>query len=728
MCLRHARAQAPVRASHRPGRLPRIGSGGPSRRCGRTTRLTSMTRIASGPRRRLLAHLIAFGCTGLSIACDAPTAPNREAPPSINVSLRVAAVTSQLLGVDTARTVQCDIDFEATADGKAKGLWTGVKLRYFSGVDRQGALDSLYLSAAETQLFTSDTILASRADTSSWRFTAPFPFAIEGEFQYTRLGTTEVRSASARADCGAVPPADAAVPSVEYLDVRGSDDTLEAGDTLVVRYRLTGPAGLWKSVVSVAGPFEAVRARFEEQAVSVEREERFVVPLRSRAGDSVDLAIRVTDNAGRTITADRATGIVVVDVRRPALHAVNMPNAQAFYVGEAVIVDFLVTDDNDLARVFTRLEGDFTDLDSVAVSGGGSTSDRRANVIESKPEWVGQEVRGVAVWAVDAAGNVSDTVRLAGRSLTFYPSVATPASAGQPIVLPHTPGDIVVDPRHGRFYVVHDADSALSVVNVPAWTREPTIRLPEAPRSADLSVSGDSLLIAHSYPRRLSVLDLGTLALRQEIPLQVFDSIALFWEQSMFVGGVRVAANGRAIVGSLNNREGFALATVDLATGDDRLRRDASGLTGVAFWWKRMFTSADRSRVYVNDPACSRVYVAATDAFTPCRAGPDIGPALDPSFSASGDRILLGRNLFDRDLQLVDTLRSSESAVLLPSGTEALVSIDRDLRRIRVSDGTFLSRMQLPFSVMRLVLLDDGHTLLVFGWGRNVVKVDIRAM
>lgn len=333
--------------------------------------------------------------------------------------MRVATTAVELVGPDTLPSVRCDIAFVATPAGTAKGIWTGVKLRYFAGVDRQSPLDSAFIAAADGPLFAHDTILAARADTSEWRFTSPYPFSIEADFQYRRLGSTETQHAPARTDCGAVPPTNAAAPTAEVLEIRGSDPTLEAGDTLIVRYRLTGPAGLWRSVLSVNGPFQASRGRFEGQATTVEREDRFVVPRHSIAGQFVGVNLRLTDNTGRESVQALPTGIRFVDVDRPVVNAVSIRASREFVVGEWFDFSYAVSDDNDVAWVIFQLEGGVSVRDSVPVHiDGAEPYENGFYLALVQAAWVGKEA-SFALWTRDAAGNVSDTVRLSSPPITF---------------------------------------------------------------------------------------------------------------------------------------------------------------------------------------------------------------------------------------------------------------------------------------------------------------------
>lgn len=171
-------------------------------------------------------------------------------------------------------------------------------------------------------------------------------------------------------------------------------------------------------------------------------------------------------------------------------------------------------------------------------------------------------------------------------------------------LLPRPPGDMLLDRSADVIYLTDPVDPVLRVMRPAAFETIQTIALAAPAAGLDLSISGDSLLLAHRQERAISILVTETGA-RTTIPLELDTEPPPLFE-SRDLRQVRVVAGGRVLLGIASGSGGY-LFEVDLGTGI--LKQRSSWTSSSAFE-----RSADRTRAYT-DALAGLVYLAVTDEF-----------------------------------------------------------------------------------------------------------------
>src|SRR5205823_5465778 len=219
----------------------------------------------------------------------------------------------------------------------------------------------------------------------------------------------------------------------------------------------------------------------------------------------------------------------------------------------------------------------------------------------------------------------------------------------------------------------------------------------------DLSVTGDSLLVAVPSARAIAVVDLT-----QSGPAPASLTMAALLDSAGvgFLGarpqpaGLRIAANGKMIV-MLNNptSAGDEVVEVDLTTGVQRIRADARSLTSIySLWTRYMGRTPDRSRVYVLGFTCASHYESTTDSFAPCQSTVDTNGGV--GFDATGTRLTTGNTVLDDNLQPLWTAEAiAQRRPIVRSSPDAstiYLGVDKSLRTMRFSDKVMLERIPIP--------------------------------
>ncbi len=652
-------------------------------------------------------------CAGILLAlalaaCEDTTGPSQP----LRVLFEQVELRTDLSEFDGYPSIGCHLRVEARSIGVGVAVWSRVEVLRFEGLDRSVPVSSLELDATDFPFTTRETLRAGEVDTLTVGSQGYEPFTLEVRFFYRHSHDRQERSHVTRIDCGAVIPEGTPLPSASLLEIRGSDPVIERGDTVIVSYAFDGGGALWRSRIRLTGPFEAQRLFSEEFAVSREREERFVVPRRSKPGVPITVELFVEDAAGREVLSTELTDAVVVDVTPPVINYAHIVPG-SFRTLIPVSVEVQLADENDHGWLIWQLAGEVTLRDSVPIDDANGIIERHAS-FTAPDEWTGLSGT-LSIWARDAGGNLSAPSISPPNGYAFHATVPAPAIATASLP---TPSDLVYDAARHRLYYTHTSAATVSVVDVATMTLVTQIPLGPLPGALDISPSGDSLLVTQSVDRDLAVVDLNTLAVLPPLALTASDSIASEEPANPpLPNGVRVLSNGRVLVQQHRvSLSGHRTLEVDLASGVTSVRVDADQAGGgVSVWWHRMGRSSDRARLVLLDPACPRTYDAATDAFSPCRHSvPDSLEAHEISFSADGSRILVGATVLDSTLTPVNTLPFA--GVLLPGGEFALVAhYDVGIAQIRVSDGRIMKRFLTPDRVSRMTLLPDGETLVAFG-------------
>lgn len=654
----------------------------------------------------------------LTAACDSATGPSD----ALDVSLRVLDGPDLIISTEgSAVSFECTATIEAAATGRGRADFTRARRRTYRELDRSQATDSVEFTGGDLTALSLGTVTATTPDTAVLRSFGNQPFSVEYVLWYRVRGAAADDSVAQRLDCGPAVAPGAAPPSITLVELTATAAEIEEGDELLVRYRVEGGAPLWQTSIRFSGAFVSNRIQYEELSLARERELRVVVPS-STLETPIVLTIITADAGGRADTSVHASALTVIDATPPSINDVDITPGQ-FHVGSEFRITALGSDERRLAHLVWEFGAPLGVRDSIAAELSGS-----GVIITVLPEWAGHDAT-LRVWLRDHGNNYSEPYVSVVDGFRFHPVAVTPALTSGTLATLH---DVVYDAPRGRLYAVDTDAALLRAFDIASMTLAGTLALPAWPGAADMTVSGDSLLITQSELRALSVIDLNTMTSLGAIALPPVDSIALAEAANPpLPTGVRVLANGKALV-KLHKKAvgGYNTVEVTLQSGESRLRTESTGGSGsVTRWWDRMAVSPDRSRLVVFDPGCARAYVSASDTFSAC-ATPDPGDlaAARISFGVDLSRVMIGGAVFTTDLVPVATVPYTVTH-LLPDGVHALAVAGDWLLRVRITDGRITSRMMLGFGPSRLILLEDGHTLLLFASDAAfVARVDIAGM
>lgn len=662
-------------------------------------------------------------------ACDSPTEP----PEPLDVAVRVVPHPALHVALSEGiPTLSCEVAFEARAEGKGIADWRSVGVRYYAGVDRADAIDSVEFAPSDGPFFSRSVLTAGLPDTTRWRFQADIPFAVEMSFRYRIRREASDREVRQRVDCGPVVPPGAAAPAVEIVEVRGSDPVLEAGDTLLVSYRVQAGAPLWRSHITVTGAFESEVEIYEEMAWQRERLARIVVPRHSALGVPLTIHATTADVGFRTDEIDTTSALTVVDTKPPIVTGAGAGGHQ-LPVGWIHQLGVSASDDNDLAWLIWELDAPIVARDSVPV-GVDSLVHSGMLPMRISPEWAGLS-SGVTVWARDGAGNLSAPYRIGGDPLLFYRVAPTPTLATASLGfgaggVPVAGRDLAYDSARHRLYATMPMHQ-LAILDLASMTRLAPITLPEHPASLDLTLSGDSLLISHVNLTRLSVVDLHTLALLPHLPLNAIDAAQDGATIAFAASGIRVLANGHAMLKlTYPTAAGHATVDLDLANMVGRVRTEiVDGIGSAGDWWTRMAVTPDRRRVVILS-SCGRWYDIDLDAFGACEAIPGFLWGERTGVDRAGARVIVGTSVLGPSLSTRQEVVGGDftSGDLYADGEHALMLRGPSLLKVRLSDGRIVAGMYLANHARRVILLPDQVTALAITSQGLVTRVNVSGL
>jgi hypothetical protein len=174
------------------------------------------------------------------------------------------------------------------------------------------------------------------------------------------------------------------------------------------------------------------------------------------------------------------------------------------------------------------------------------------------------------------------------------------------VQLPRAPSDLVVASGGNAIYLTDPVDPVIRVLRPATFEVVETIPLAAPAMGVDISISGDSLLVAHWQERAISVIALKTGA-RTIVPLVMANPPHPFFDTND-LRQLRVVGAGHVLQTIASGTGGY-LFDVDLVTG--ALVSRSIWFSGSAFE-----RSQDRSRAYT-DALSGLTYVAATNTFIP---------------------------------------------------------------------------------------------------------------
>lgn len=611
--------------------------------------------------------------------------------------------------------ITCNINLTATATGKGVAAWGGATTYWYIGPDRSTAVDTSTNGSDEVvQGFLGrGGISAGETLHTTWYFYNGAPFEVSIGFGYTTdNGKTDIAWTHFR--CG--PDAATAVtPTVTQVSLTATTGAIKPGDTLSVSYSETSSSGVWSSIIDASGAFLSTHIIGEHLATTVNRTVQIVVPGQLNSGVPLTISVRAYDAAlvGRFKSLE--TQLRFVDTIPPLMSAVSLPSGQ-YAVGDTLDFYAYAQDDNLLGWLVYQIGAPANVTDSAAALPGHAWDGITAHV-PVKPSWVGQPVLSVAVH--DAAGLTSGTQSSAPGAVSIYPEVDLPATA--PLSLSAGAGDMVYDEKRDLMYVGLPEINSIAVFSPATMTTQAPITLPGAPAGMDLSLSGDSLLVALPSAPAIAVIDLThPTATPGVIHLTVLDSAKSASPTVLAPSGLRVAANGKMLVFlTWQTQSGDQVAEVDLTSGAQRIRTDARQLATVyPYWTSYLGRTRDHARVFIFAP-CNTLYDASTDTFASCHSTsfPDVTPS-GVTVDATGSHVAHGAYVTSGDLSAsvgVGSVRnrSVNVAISADGGTAYLID-GRSIRGERLSDLVQFERIPVPVSADRLFLSPDGKWMLAF--------------
>jgi hypothetical protein len=668
-----------------------------------------------------IALILALG------GCRDNTAPN--APFGVTVSLDSPPT------VGTAETANgpimtCVISLTVTAHGSGSGSWTGATELWFIGADRTVAADTTSNAGSDVQnAFGAPAIFAGQSQHATWVFKLSAPFEVTMSFGYELQNGQPATTPSTHFTCGPTVQ-NAVVPTVTQISVPNMSAQLTSGDTVSVSFQATASSGIWLTIVDATGAFKSEQVFGEEMATTVNRTVKFVVPpFDNQPGVPMTFSVRAFNAALVGSAKSLETQVKFVDHVPPSISSVSILGqnslAGQFAVGDTLRLFANAADDNELGWLAYQIGAPANIRDSVPALPDQTYFSWVVKIVV-RPEWVGTPVIGM--YSRDAGGLTSQTVFSQPDSIRIYPLVTHPTTT--PLVLSSQSDidDMVYDAKRDLMYVGVPRDNRIVVFSPGSMTTQPTIALPGSPEGMDLTLSGDSLLVAVPSANTIDVIDLNNPAAPLgAIHLSVLDTVPAFGGMPLTPYGLRVASNGKAIVMLSNpSQSNDQTVEVDLTSGTQRIRTDARKLSSSAFWTRLMGRPDDRSHIYILGPNCGSRYDPATDTFSACRGGIGTDDA-GLTFDATGNFLTRGSYLLDNNMQTLWWPDQSSSIAVSPDDANIFIGARQGITKMRYADKTMLERIPIPVTVNRLFVSPTGQWILAFesNGEARVTRVDL---
>ena len=676
----------------------------------------ALVRIPARLSRLILATLLLA-----AVSCGESTAPK-----SMNVAISVVNVGGPDVSTyqDTLPLVTCYVDLSATATGTDTASWQDAIVRWYAGTDRSAPLDSLPVHIADVRLtWGNRDIGAGQTQTSHWQVEATVPFHAEFEYRYLPAHSG-LKTASAGFDCGPKISTSTPPPTIDSIGLPGDPAGLLPGDSLTVDYTVSSSVGILETGVQLTGPCTAETTIPAQLQTRLTGSARVGLPADCPVGVPVTVTVLATDAGIQTASRAFAKQIPMVDATPPTLLTAFYPpwggtsslTPYAIYFdGDSVATRVSASDNHALsAVVWDVLPAGAGIRDSILVSGRSAAQELR---IRLQPGTTGPVQ--FRIFARDSVGLASDTLTTTAGAVQVYPKADLPTMYG---TVTGPARDALVDPRHGLVFVRIPIDDRMVALSLPTMTE--TWSTSWSPEDFDITPGGDSLILA------LGGSGLGIVDLRQS-PLTV-SILPLTPVDSTGVAGarfVRTLSNGKVFV-TLDGS--FLLDEVDLATGVQRVRRDAgdNGYTNAA----ALGRSLDHSVVVLNGSGnYFQRYDVSTDTFGP--RSQSAVPGAIPVLDSTGQHVVVGVTIYDGSLQFLrqaaDPLPAGEffpTALSADGGTLYEVMTYPKIVRCRVSDGAIVDAIPIPVSTYdSWARISDDGTLLITteggGVGQNGVSV-----
>ncbi len=543
---------------------------------------------------------------------------------------------------------------------------------------------------------------------------------LAGTFTATRLYTvplaagtgTLIVQATATAGGGVgngqtvVAVADTTPPAIIQFTATPAD-TVQFGDSLTIRYVATDNVGLRYSVIRLTGVMTRTDSINENFASYVQRTIRIRVPPNTTSG-TVSITAQTKDVGGHLVTS-AVQPIAVLDTRPPlALGTVINPTGRSgFAPGDSLRLTLDARDNVRLALVGYRFGPPANVQDSFPAS---DTTFSRTLGFRVPSVWSGTST--VTAFARDVSGNAREI--LLGTFTVSNRSRAAPWSAALGGIV----RDLAYDAKRNALYASLPDSNRVAVLSLPSQTFGTPVAFTGNPRGLDLSLGGDSLLVALRATPYVSVYNLVSGA-RDTVRVNSDDFL------NRGPDNVRVMGNNKALVTITFSGTGYGGSLVEL---DLRTRAYQNRTTVTEF--VPLCRSGDRSTalILIDDSCCpieGVVYDALTGTF------PTDKGTVDRYFNYTsvdfvGNRFLINSTVFTRALVSVGSITPAGAvgpSVIAPNGGTAYFATSSGITRVRLSDGGIVESFNLGAQPYRLAISADGLTIFA-AVPDNIVVVD----
>ena len=517
----------------------------------------------------------------------------------------------------------------------------------------------------------------------------------------TFIATAEAGSTTGSAQTN-LTVADGVKPTVSSLSVYPV--VVQPGDSITVSYTATDNVGLSYTVVRLSGSLAAADSLNHGFAPSVTRTVRFGIPATAHLGDTVRVRVVAADEALNRDSA-AAAPLTVTDVAAPIVggSATGPDPVLTLLSGDTLRIIVNATDNYRLAWIGYRLGPPAAVQESVAVAAP-TGSHAWTQIVQAG--WLGTS--SVTLFARDSVGHQG---QLGLGPATVVAGIRRPTRTAP---LDGAVRDVVYSATRDALYLSQPSLDRVAVLTLGAFTFGTPIALFSQPRGLDLSVSGDSLVVALRASPYLAIVNLtsGTV-----------DTVRLGIDNFLNRGpdNVRVMGNNKAFVTITFDGSGYGgqVWEYDLGAKTQRQRTDA-GFYGEVTEAVPLARAGDRSRlVFLIDDSCcpedGMVYVTARDTMTVTRGTVNsYGPRV--STTSTGSQFLLGASLFDDSLTFIRSYAPTGYAggptAISPDGLSLYMATDFGYFKVRTSDGAVLEQVRLPAPLNQMTVLPSGDWLI----------------
>lgn len=652
----------------------------------------------------------------MTISCGGDsTSPDKTHQDPLVVTLAATAAGGPIMSDSpNGPIITCNINLTATATGTGHATWGDATATWYVGKDRTNNSVGTTTNASDEVVegFSGASgIRGGASQQATWYFYDYEPFTISIAFSYnTDDGRTGL--ATARFTCGP-DPATAVRPTITLLSLPSTTGPLKTGDTVSVHYQAASSSGIWVSIVQAGGAFVAHQIVGERLAPSVDHTVNFVVPA-TNPGVPLTLSLIVADAALEGATQTLATQLKFVDSVPPTITSAVLSGQYA--VGDTFAISATAKDDNALGWLVYQIGAPANVMDSVQAVPDSASETMTARMVVP-PAWVGTPT--VTVVVRDAAGLTSQPVTSAPDSVRFYPLVSHPTTT--PLTVSQAPArDMVYDAKRDLMYI-GGGDGRIVAIAPSTMTQQWAVMTPDVPYGMDLSLSGDSLLVAVPVMNQIYVYNMTNPSVPPgTIRLSVLDTAHLASNTpSPAPSGLRVLANGHMLVTLTQPIWNFtSVVDVDLASGAQTIRSDSYPWGNTAEFWHVMSRPADRSRV-IAFGTCWGQYLLDRDVFLPCQPQAGHGTTSTAfSFDSTGTYATYASgvwNLATNEIWWAPHIdQQAPNIAISPDASVIYMAAGQDLRMMRWSDKTMLERTPLPLAADRLVVAPNGKWILAF--------------